>query len=95
MLQESLRSVPKTLEETYARILASIDERRPYAIKILQFLTYSERPLKIEESVDVVVVDPSRHPPFDPTLRMPKPREITRVDCGKSADADTTLLSAI
>ncbi|OJJ81197.1 uncharacterized protein ASPGLDRAFT_87665, partial [Aspergillus glaucus CBS 516.65] len=56
-LQKSLKSLPKTLEETYARILASIDGNyRDYAIRLLQFITYSKRPLTIQEAVDVLVV---------------------------------------
>ncbi|PKY06986.1 purine and uridine phosphorylase [Aspergillus campestris IBT 28561] len=79
-LRESLRSLPKTLEETYGRILANIDEiYRDYAIRILQFLTYSERPLTIEEVVDALVVDPDGDIPFDPEDRMPEPRDIMRI----------------
>ncbi|KAJ5641187.1 hypothetical protein N7490_005187 [Penicillium lividum] len=80
MLRKSLKHLPATLEETYARILASINENyRPYAIKILQFLTYSERPLAIKEALDIVVIDPYGNPLFDPALRLPEPREIMRV----------------
>ncbi|PGH31047.1 hypothetical protein GX50_06155, partial [[Emmonsia] crescens] len=80
MLRESLRSIPKTLQETYARILASIDENyRQYAIRILQFLTYSERPLNIQEAVDIIAVNLSEDPPFDPKQRMPEPREIMNI----------------
>ncbi|KAF7158590.1 hypothetical protein CNMCM5623_003650 [Aspergillus felis] len=80
MLRASLRSLPKTLQETYARILAGIDcNYRQYAMKILQFLTYSTRPLTIQEAVDVIVVDPNGDPYFDPSLRMPNPRDIMKV----------------
>jgi hypothetical protein len=80
MLRESLGSLPRTLQETYVRILANIDSNhRQYAIRILQFLTYSGQPLTIQEAVDVIVVDPSRHPFFDPCLRMPNPRDIIKV----------------
>ncbi|KAF7134067.1 hypothetical protein CNMCM5793_005696 [Aspergillus hiratsukae] len=80
MLRESLASLPMTLQETYAGILASIDSHhRQYAIKILQFLTYSDRRLTIQEAVDVIVVDPSGQPFFDPRLRMPNPRDIMKV----------------
>ena len=66
--------------ETYARILASIDENhRDYTIRLLQFLTYSKRPLTIQEAVDVLVVDPNGDPPFDSKLRMPKPQEIMKI----------------
>jgi hypothetical protein len=78
-LRESLRSLPKTLEETYGRILAGIDENyRDYAIRILQFLAYSEQPLAIEEAVDALAVDPSGETPFDPELRMPQPQDIMK-----------------
>ncbi|KAE8371840.1 Pfs, NACHT and ankyrin domain protein [Aspergillus bertholletiae] len=80
MLRQSLGSLPNTLQETYARILAGIDEDyRLYAIRLLQFLTYSERPLTIQEAVDVIVVDPSGDPTFDSKLRMPEPRDILKI----------------
>ncbi|PGG97105.1 hypothetical protein GX51_07506, partial [Blastomyces parvus] len=80
MLREALKSLPKTLYETYARILAGIDEQyQKRAIKILQFLAYSKRPLTIQEAVDVVAVNPSRKPPFDPDTRMPEPRDILKL----------------
>lgn len=77
MLRQRLRSLPTTLEETYSRILADIDEvYRDKAIRILQFLTYSERPLTIEEVVDIIAVDLEGNSHFDPSFRMPKPQEI-------------------
>jgi hypothetical protein len=59
--------------------LTSIKEHREDAIRILQFLTFSERPLTIKEVVDAIVVDPSRSPQFDPELRLPIPREILKI----------------
>ncbi|KAJ5716477.1 hypothetical protein N7493_008388 [Penicillium malachiteum] len=80
MLHQSLKSLPTTLEETYARILAGIDfSHREYTTRILQFLTYSGRPVTIEESVDIVAVDSSGETAFDFELRMPEPLEIARV----------------
>ncbi|KAL3439836.1 Pfs, NACHT and ankyrin domain protein [Aspergillus insuetus] len=77
MVRDTLRSLPETLQETYARVLAGIDEHyRQYAIRLLQFLTYSTGSLKIQEAVDIIAVDLSRKPSFDPNLRMPKPQEI-------------------
>ncbi|KAJ5957538.1 hypothetical protein N7501_011817 [Penicillium viridicatum] len=79
-LRNSLNSLPRTLEETYDRILASIDESyRLEAIRLLQFLTYSERPLTLQEAIDIMVVDPGNDPEFDSAFRMPEGREITRV----------------
>ncbi|KAJ5470923.1 Ankyrin repeat protein [Penicillium desertorum] len=80
MLRESLKSLPTTLEETYTRILANIDiSYQDYTIRILQFLTYSERPLTVQEYIDIIVVDPNSQRLFDLELRMPKPLDITRV----------------
>ncbi|KAF4546475.1 Ankyrin repeat protein [Lasiodiplodia theobromae] len=54
-LSEALSSLPETLDETYARILENIPARyKDKTTRILQFLTFSERPLRIEEAVDVV-----------------------------------------
>ncbi|KAJ5772187.1 hypothetical protein N7520_002716 [Penicillium odoratum] len=79
LLEKSLQRLPKTLEETYGRILAGISEsHREYAVRLLQFLTYSERPLTIEEAVDVMAINLNRDPSFDPARRMPNPREIVR-----------------
>ncbi|KAK2786337.1 hypothetical protein FQN53_006705 [Emmonsiellopsis sp. PD_33] len=79
-LQKALASLPATLEETYARMLANIqDIDREKAIRILQFLTYSERPLTLEEAMDVLVVYPDKEPTFYPNWRMPIPLEIQLV----------------
>ncbi|KAH8797815.1 Pfs, NACHT and ankyrin domain protein [Xylogone sp. PMI_703] len=81
-LEKALASLPKTLDETYSRILANISQETEYkedAIRILQFLTFSERPLTIEEAVDAIAVNPSGDPQFDPSHRMPIPREIMKI----------------
>ncbi|KAL1387464.1 hypothetical protein HDK64DRAFT_134977, partial [Phyllosticta capitalensis] len=76
-LDRALERLPRTLEETYARILKEIpDEIRPSAIRILQFLTYFDRGLSVEEAVDVIAVETEREPYFDPKNRMPIPEEI-------------------
>lgn len=63
MLEKRLATLPKTLAETYARILEEIpDDYRPNAIKILQFLTYSEHPISLEEAFDVIATDPYCNP---------------------------------
>ncbi|KAK6346561.1 hypothetical protein TWF696_006684 [Orbilia brochopaga] len=76
-LQEALASLPTTLHKIYARILHDIPNAyRQNAIKILQFLTYSERPLRIEEAVDAIAVDTEGDRYFDPKYRMPDHKEI-------------------
>jgi hypothetical protein len=66
MLRKSLASLPQTLDQTYDRILTSISEEdRTYAMRMLQWLTFSERPLTVEEVAEVVAIDPTRDPAFD------------------------------
>ncbi|KAH8587984.1 ankyrin repeat-containing domain protein [Bisporella sp. PMI_857] len=78
-LQNALVCLPKTLGETYAKILHGIpDEHKQNATRILQFLTYSKRPLTIEEAVDAIVVDTEETQYFNLKYRMPDPREISR-----------------
>jgi hypothetical protein len=49
------------------------------SIRILQVLTWSERPLRIEEAVDFLAVRLDREPGFEEENRMPKPSEIVRL----------------
>jgi hypothetical protein len=78
-LKDALASLPETLDETYSRILQAIpSNHKSYAIRILQFLTYTRSPLSIEELVDAIAVDTEGKPYFDPINRMPDPEEISR-----------------
>ncbi|KAF2142278.1 uncharacterized protein K452DRAFT_250214 [Aplosporella prunicola CBS 121167] len=78
-LKTALGSLPKTLDETYARILKSIpEEHKHHTIRILQFLAFSERPLQINEAIDAIAVQTRSKPRFDPENRMPVPKEISR-----------------
>jgi hypothetical protein len=46
------------LDDTYARILCNIDEEYSQdAFKILQWLAYSARPLRIKEVAEVIAVE--------------------------------------
>ena len=79
-LEFTLTNLPETLDETYSRILNSIPKRHvEKAIRILQLLLYSYRPLTIGELTDAIVVDVSGTKSyFDPARRMPNPRELSR-----------------
>jgi len=72
-----LAFLPKDLDETYARILDNINEDyRRDALKILQWLTYSARPLQLEEVAEVIAIDVKESPRFNPAKRYPEPRDI-------------------
>ena len=66
MLQKALATLPPSLDETYDRILSSINEEySQYAIRILRWLTFSARPLLLDEVAEVVAIDIEREPAFD------------------------------
>lgn len=81
-LWDTLEALPTTLEETYARVLNNLPEATKHlTIRILQFLTYSERPLRIEEAIDMVITRTNpqqRDFWFKAKFRLPLPGEIAR-----------------
>lgn len=80
LLRIALDSLLGTLSDMYARILDNIlDAYRRNAIKLLQFLLYLQRPLRITELVDAIATDPSVEPAFNPENRMSNPSEIIRL----------------
>ncbi len=77
MLRKQLKSLPATLPQTYERILVNIEEKySKYALKMLQWLTYSNQPLSLLELAEVVAIDEDEEPRFDPERRFPEPRDI-------------------
>ncbi|KAF8512685.1 hypothetical protein JB92DRAFT_264466 [Gautieria morchelliformis] len=72
-LKKALTNLPKTLYETYHRILQDIDEaNRHYALKLLQWLAFSFDKVSLSQAVDVLATDPdAKHGPlFDPDRRL-------------------------
>jgi ankyrin repeat protein len=66
MLRKSLATLPQTLDQTYDRILTAISEQdHKFAMHILQWLTFSARPMSVEEIAEVVAIDVAREPAFD------------------------------
>ncbi|KAK7212205.1 hypothetical protein V2G26_019383 [Clonostachys chloroleuca] len=76
-VEDEIKRLPRTLEGIYERILRDIREHHhTRVVRILQFLVYSQRPLRIDELVDAIAVDLSREPEFEPERRMPDPQGI-------------------
>jgi hypothetical protein len=75
-----LKTLPKTLDETYDRMLSRIDDDgySNEALTILQWLCFAARPLGIKEIVEVLAIDLDSCQ-FDPEQRFPEPRDILRV----------------
>ncbi|KAF7574509.1 vegetative incompatibility protein HET-E-1 [Pyrenophora tritici-repentis] len=66
MLRSSLATLPQTLDQTYDLILAAISEEDcKYAMRILQWLTFSARPLSAEEIAEIVAIDTERDLAFN------------------------------
>ena len=79
-LRQALVSLPKTLDDTYARILLNIDKNHnhyyPEILKILQWLSFSAQPLQLEELAEIVAIDINETARFDPERRWPNPQDI-------------------
>ena len=72
-----MRSLPKTLDETYSKILCNIpDEYSDYAISILRWLTYAERPLRLAELGELIAVNLLGDLWFDADIRFPDSRDL-------------------
>lgn len=66
MLRKSLKELPRTLDETYERILCAIDDDyHEYALRILQWLAFSTRPLFVGELAEAVAISGDDSPLFD------------------------------
>ncbi len=80
MLRKALKSLPKTLDDTYVRILCTIKaEYYSYAFKILQWLVFSVRPLSIQEAAEILAIDEEGERGFDPEYRLEDPRDILTI----------------
>ncbi|KAH7230930.1 hypothetical protein BKA59DRAFT_321290 [Fusarium tricinctum] len=59
----ALRSLPWDLNETYCRMLQNIPlEYKSSAIRLLQFLVYTKRPLTLAEAIEVIATEIDREP---------------------------------
>jgi len=74
-LREALSSLPKTLDETYERILQDMESRGQLqdAITVLRWLCFSPRPLRLSEVVEVLAVETGDGGGFFPDERLPDP----------------------
>ncbi|RMZ86570.1 hypothetical protein DV736_g6204, partial [Chaetothyriales sp. CBS 134916] len=64
-LERCLRTLPQSLDETYERILCSIESREE-AQQLLSLLCYASRPLSVEEVVEALAVDVDDLECYDP-----------------------------
>jgi ankyrin repeat protein len=89
-----LKSLPRTLDGTYERILLNINEEyHNDAIKVLQWLAFSARPVTLAEVAEALAVDfTNTIPQFDPDQRMPDPRDILFI-CSSLVSTSSPIVS--
>ncbi|KAF7160640.1 hypothetical protein CNMCM6106_008062 [Aspergillus hiratsukae] len=56
-IRTALRNLPRDLEETYRRCVRRIDFTNPYALRVLQWVSFAARPLHIVELKEAVAFD--------------------------------------
>ncbi|OAG39695.1 hypothetical protein AYO21_06163 [Fonsecaea monophora] len=67
-LEECLRELPESLDETYERILCGIKFKKD-AQRILSLLCYASRPLSIDEVIEALAVDIDNRECYNPRRR--------------------------
>lgn len=71
---KALKELPRTLDDTYERMLSSIDETyQSEARRALFWLAFSQRTLSINEVAEAACIDPDSEVPFDPEDRFHAP----------------------
>jgi hypothetical protein len=81
-LEDQLEDLPHDLDEVYDRIVSGIDKKyRGDALKILQWLSFSVRPLKLTEVAQVigVVPDMDQGLRFEPSRIFINPRSVLTI----------------
>jgi len=83
-IRQILHGLPRTLDETYERILLEIDEEKQvYANRLFQCLAMSIRPLRAEELAEIFAVLPNAGstPDFDSSWRPEDPEAFILSAC--------------
>jgi hypothetical protein len=82
-LRKALLSFPKTLDETYNRILEGLElnGQLPDAVRALRWLCYASRPFQLSEMVDILAIETGDRGGFFPEERLPDPEDIMAVCC--------------
>ena len=82
VLDTQLKSLPCDLDEVYDRIVSGLNKKhRDDALKILQWLSFSIRPLELAEVAQVacVVPDAEQGLRFKPSRIFPEPRSVLKI----------------
>ena len=73
-VRNALSSLPRTLDETYERILVNIPiDYQSKALAALQWIIYSVDKLTLNQISDAIIINPQADPPFSLADRPPEP----------------------
>ena len=76
-VRKTIRSLPRSLDETYSRILCNIEEQHAAdAFRVLQWLAFSKRTMRLDEIAELLAFDWDDGPHFDPELRLLDPHDV-------------------
>lgn len=84
-IKAALLSLPPTLEQSYERILCNIlEDDKILAIRVFQWLLYSQRPMKVREVADAIATE-TGDKCMDPDSKLNEPEDIIHI-CGSLVD---------
>ena len=76
-LRRTLKALPKSLDETYERILSNIDEQHSdQALKVLQWLAFSACPVTLAEVAEGLTVNLDHGCMHEPDAHLRDPNDI-------------------
>ncbi|KAJ9602544.1 hypothetical protein H2200_013087 [Cladophialophora chaetospira] len=80
-LRQMLSTLPKTLDETYERILSTIEANGQLddAVRVLQWLCFAKRPQSLKSLVDILATDVGGNGCFLAEERLPDPLDIITI----------------
>jgi hypothetical protein len=80
-LEGQLQCLPHDLDEVYDRIISGLSKHREDALSILQWLSFSARPLKLAEVAQLtgVVPDADKGLRFKPSRVLVNPRSVLMI----------------
>ena len=90
-LRKALRSLPRSLDETYESIIASIDEQHVEdAVSILKCMVSSFRPMRLQELAEILAIDWEDNGNFEPGYRVPDIWAVQSICSGLLITASST-----
>jgi ankyrin repeat protein len=85
-LNDALKSLPKTLAETYQRMIDRINEappgQRKWARQILEWLIFARRPLTLSEVASLTMIDADSDKPYSPDNKLLVEEDVLSICAG-------------